>query len=237
MNKIIALWSHPRAVSTAFLRMIMQRGDFHVIHEPFSYLQMQKAFLVEGTRIETHSQLVDHILKRAEAQSIFFKDTTDYHHGALLEDSGFLGRLVNTFIIRDPHKAISSHYAINPRVTLAEIGYEHQFEIFSRVREITGRTPVVIDADDLIRDPVGMAMAYCERVQIPFIAEALSWESGARKEWAPTSAWHLDVSNSTRIEKVEKHYEVTVDNHEELARYYRHHLPFYQQMHAPRLTT
>lgn len=35
MNKILALWAHPRARSTAFARMMLERGDFLVIDEPF----------------------------------------------------------------------------------------------------------------------------------------------------------------------------------------------------------
>ena len=32
------LWSAPRARSTAFFRMMIERGDFTGVHEPFSYL-------------------------------------------------------------------------------------------------------------------------------------------------------------------------------------------------------
>lgn len=38
MNRIVALWTHPRSVSTAFERVMMERGDFKILHEPFSYL-------------------------------------------------------------------------------------------------------------------------------------------------------------------------------------------------------
>ena len=32
------LWSAPRSRSTAFFRMMIERGDFTGVHEPFSYL-------------------------------------------------------------------------------------------------------------------------------------------------------------------------------------------------------
>ena len=38
MNTIVALWTYPRTISTAFERVMMERGDFEVLHEPFSYL-------------------------------------------------------------------------------------------------------------------------------------------------------------------------------------------------------
>ena len=35
--KILALWCHPRSVSTAFERVMRERGDLGVLHEPFMY--------------------------------------------------------------------------------------------------------------------------------------------------------------------------------------------------------
>lgn len=35
---LLMLWSAPRSRSTAFFRMMAERGDFTVVHEPFSYL-------------------------------------------------------------------------------------------------------------------------------------------------------------------------------------------------------
>ena len=35
-HKPIALWSVPRSLSTAFERVFVERGDFEVLHEPFS---------------------------------------------------------------------------------------------------------------------------------------------------------------------------------------------------------
>ena len=37
MNKIVPLWSVPRSISTGFERMMFERGDFKVIHEPYGY--------------------------------------------------------------------------------------------------------------------------------------------------------------------------------------------------------
>jgi hypothetical protein len=36
----LMLWRVPRSRSTAFFRMMAERGDFTVVHEPFSYLVM-----------------------------------------------------------------------------------------------------------------------------------------------------------------------------------------------------
>ncbi|MCP4179026.1 MAG: hypothetical protein GY756_14800 [bacterium] len=38
MNKIIALWTHPRTLSTAFSMLMKQRGDLNIIVEPFKFM-------------------------------------------------------------------------------------------------------------------------------------------------------------------------------------------------------
>lgn len=35
---LLALWAHPRSLSTVFGRVMIERGDLLVLHEPFSYL-------------------------------------------------------------------------------------------------------------------------------------------------------------------------------------------------------
>lgn len=240
MHKIIALWSHPRAISTAFLRMIMERGDFHVIYEPFCNLQaLQRLELtdLEGKLviIESPKALIEYIFDCARTKPVFFKDTCEYRYMDVLDNPNFLSEIINTFIIRHPHKAIPSHYAVNPKVTLDEIGYEYQFEIFTKARELGERHPVVFAGEDLIAQPSQIVEAYCTAVDIPFIEEALSWQSGERQEWARTKNWHLDINNTKEIVKLEKNYPVNVDNNPDLQRYYDYHLPFYNEMYDFRL--
>ncbi|MEM9924256.1 MAG: sulfotransferase family protein [Cyanobacteria bacterium P01_D01_bin.50] len=240
MYKIIALWSHPRAISTAFLRMIMERGDFHVIYEPFCNFQaLQRLELTdpEGKLvvIESPEALIEYIFYCAQIKPVFFKDTCEYRYIELLENPQFLSQIINTFIIRHPRKAIPSHYAVNPKVTLDEIGYEYQFEIFTKTRELGERQPVVFAGEDLIAQPSQVVQAYCNAVDIPFIAEALSWESGERQEWERTKKWHIDINKTKKIVNLEKSYSVNVDNNPELHRYYNYHLRFYNEMYGFRL--
>ena len=38
MNRMVALWAHPRSRSTVLERVFIERGDFEVFHEPFSHM-------------------------------------------------------------------------------------------------------------------------------------------------------------------------------------------------------
>ena len=40
MDRVIWLWAHPRSRSTAVLRMMLERGDVTVVHEPLVTLQV-----------------------------------------------------------------------------------------------------------------------------------------------------------------------------------------------------
>lgn len=77
-------------------------------------------------------------------------------------DERFLDRLTNTFLIRDPPKAIASYYAMNSKVTADEIGLEQLALVFEQVTTLTGNRPIVVNADDLENDPDVTINAYCQ---------------------------------------------------------------------------
>ena len=235
MTKVIGLWSPPRALSTAFVRMMIERGDVIVVHEPFSNLEAVGEFAVGERTARSYDELVDALFDAAQDRPVFFKDTTEYRYAALLDDRRILHDAVNTFLVRDPRRSIPSHYAINPNVTLEEIGFGHLVEIFDAVRETTGRVPLVMDAQDLVARPHELVEAYCGAVGLPFLPDALTWQPGERPEWARTDHWHRDVDASTGFAERPKEYAVNCDNDERLAGYLRHHAPIYERLRELRL--
>ena len=142
MPRIIALWTHPRSISTAFERVMMERKDLNILHEPFSYL-----YYVNNSGASIDQQFVDpdhptdfagicrHIVNAAGAGPVFFKDMCAHCHEPLVKDAAFLNRVTHTFLIRDPAKAIASYYAMNPAVTLEEIGLAQLCHVFETVKK------------------------------------------------------------------------------------------------------
>jgi len=184
MNPILAFWVHPRSISTGFERIFIERGDFKVLHEPFSPL-----YYVHERRVDCPGQHIDPkapmsypdikkwILSEAQKASVFFKDMCYHPFDHVIEDMELLHRMTNTFLIREPEKTILSHWVVNPSVTSEEIGIELEYRMFAKIKEITGKTPVLIDADELEDDPQGVTAAYCGAVGIPFLPEAMSWQA------------------------------------------------------------
>jgi hypothetical protein len=236
-HRIVALWSMPRSRSTAFFRMMTERGDFTVLHEPFSYLAEFGSTEVAGRAVRTEPELIGAIRDLARGAPLFFKDTTDERYPGLLADCAFLAeQATHTFLIRHPAETIPSYYALNPRVRQSQIGAEHLHEIYQQVWRLTGAPPLVVDAADLVSQPAGVVRAYCARLSIPYLPDALSWSAGARAEWQPSARWHADASASTGLgTNGTRRYGIDVAAHPVLGRYLDHQLPFYLALREHRL--
>ncbi|GLY24761.1 hypothetical protein [Micromonospora sp. NBRC 101691] len=232
---LIAMWAHPRAISTAFLRMMIARGDVTVVHEPLvTLVDTGRVELpaADGGRVTVTSpaEVTAHLLDLGRDRPVFVKDTLEYRYGHLFDAPERIADVTHTFLVRHPARTISSHHAIKPTVACHEIGYEHQWDLFELVRTTARRPPVVLSAEALLRDPARVVAAWCAAVDLPYRPEALTWDPGDRAEWARTRIWHLDVERTSGFRPVAKDFPVTVENDATLRAYYDHHLPFYQRL-------
>lgn len=231
--RILALWSAPRCRSTAFFRMMLERGDFQAIHEPFSNLAEFGAASLAGATVSGEPAVLARLRELAEAAPVFFKDTTDEHYPAVLADTAFLAEdAIHTFLIRSPRETIASYFQLNPEVQAEQIGFEHQWEIFEAVRSATGRTPFVMDAEQLLLDPEVVVAAFCEAVGIDFRPAALSWQPGHRAEWGPSQRWHEEVSRTSGFGAVGQSSDAAalIDGDDRLAAILDYQQPFYQRL-------
>lgn len=242
MQPVVALWTYPRTVSTAFERVMMERGDFNVLHEPFSYLYYvhEKNGTIDQEFIDpnhpaTYKGIREMILDESKKKPIFFKDMAAHCYEDLVDDSAYINSVTNTFLIRDPAKTIASYFALNPDVSRSEIGCEQLCRLYRIVEESTGRTPIIVDADDLEDDPTAIMTAYCDRLGIPFLPHSLTWSPKSPEKWKIWEKWHKDAARSTGIVKNLEVFEHTIENNAHLGSYYEYHLPFYQEMHCERI--
>lgn len=229
---MLAMWSAPRCRSTAFARMMAERGDRVVVHEPFSRV-VDFGEVAVGDRVARNERDVLAALRAIAAeQPVFFKDTTDFRYPAVLADEDFLAAATHTFIVRDPAEAIASHHALNPNLNRDEIGFARLHEIFTAVQDATGATPVVIDSDDLLDRPAETVRMYCSSVGIPFLPDALSWEPGMRPEWRTTSRWHKSTSETSGFTRRASGGAEAVAADPMLRAYRDYHLPYYEKLRA-----
>ena len=127
----------------------------------------------------------------------FFKNMAHHLRGL---DRGFLGRVTNALLIRDPRGMLPSLAKQLPSPTLRDTGLPEQIEILDCMLR-GGTEPVVLDAKELLLDPPGVLRSACERLGIPFDEAMLSWPAGPKQEdgiWA--KHWYENVHASTDFE-------------------------------------
>ena len=108
--------------------------------------------------------------------------------------------------------------------------------MFEIAKEITGKIPVVIDSDDLVKKPQATVQAYCNAIGIPFIEEALEWKSKPQPEinqWE--GGWHNYVLSSQGFKERTKKDYVKIEDSEHLKQAYDFCLPYYQKLYENRL--
>jgi hypothetical protein len=243
---VFALWSAPRARSTAFFRSMLERGDLLALHEPLEGLVYFGATDVAGRTFTSLPSVLAWLLEQGDARNVFLKETTDRR--VLQEVSAnhrFLAEVRHAFLIRRPEEIAASAHAVIASIKeqdpqyhdlgIEGIGLRALHGLYVAVRDAGGHRPVVIESHDLATRPEATMAAFCATVGLPFIPEALTWEAGERPEWQRSARWHAAVSRSSRFEPSERRYTHTVETSDELARFAAYHLPFYEELRAQRL--
>lgn len=111
---------------------------------------------------------------------------------------GWLGQLLNCFLIREPRAMLASFAKVVPNPTIEDTGLPQQVELFEQLRDRQGAPPPVIDARDVLLDPRRTLSALCLRAGIEFQESMLSWPPGRRATdgiWA--EHWYAEVERST----------------------------------------
>ena len=120
------------------------------------------------------------------------------HHMLKGWDRSWINGLTNAFLIRSPERVLASYAKKWSDVTLRDIGFVEQAEIFDMVADAIGVAPPVIDADDVLADPRGTLGRLCVACGISFDTRMLSWPRGPKPfdgVWAPhwyNAVWESD---------------------------------------------
>jgi Sulfotransferase domain len=234
----IAMWSGPRNTSTAMMRAWGNRSDTAVTDEPFYgyYLKQTGADHPGAAEViaamETDWQKIVAELTGSvpDGEKISYQKQMTHH---LLPEVSrdWLMQMTNCFLIRDPAKVIVSYLKKNGQPRLEDLGFVQQLEIFDFVRK--RQAAIVIDADDVLRNPERMLRSLCQAIGVEFQTAMLSWPAGRRKTdgvWA--KYWYAEVERSTSFAPYHER-EVTVPKH--LREVHERCRDCYDRLHAHRL--
>ncbi len=203
--KIHALWCHPRSMSTAVERIMRERGDLEVLHEPFMYhyylggdREKFTDFAPEADHPTSYEGIRAMIRERAEAAPVFFKDMGYYVHETLGHDPGFAGEMSHAFLIRDPREAVISYAKRQPDFTAEEVGIEAQWQLYAALRGM-GLAPTILFSEDIRRNPGAEMARYWAEVGLADATHALSWDASVPEGWKSVETWHRKVLETTAI--------------------------------------
>jgi hypothetical protein len=210
-HPIYFLLTHPRSTGTAFEKIMRTHGDTEVVHQPFlepfllKWLPADNPYLKNIPLDLTYNGIKNKLFQLAEKKSLFFKEqgyiVLDYFkaHPDFYQNP----QVRFAFLIRDPAKSIISCYRKMPSIDntgIGLIGHKELWELFNMIQEFTGKPPLVIDSDDLLKTPLPILNKLGETWGMTFTEKDLHWEKGYVDEWLHIDGnWYIEVSNSIEL--------------------------------------
>ena len=199
------MWSGPRNLSTTMMRSFSSRADCACIDEPFYAPWLKTTGAIHPMRDEilaAHPFDADQVIANL-AHGIhknrplqYEKHMTHHLHPSYARD--WFGDVIHAFLIRHPARVLASYAAKMDTVSLEAIGFPQQAEIFDHVATLYGKTPIVIDSDDILRDPSAMVQKLCMALDISFDPAMLTWPAGVHSaDGAWATHWYGAVWQST----------------------------------------
>jgi len=114
-----------------------------------------------------------------------------------------------------------------------QVGFPEQRKLFDRIAQKYGKAPPVINSDDMLENPRKIVALWCEAVGLPFMADALSWEPGARDEvsWWDGGSFHANLRNSDGLKPQKRTQYIDIEAApDRVKEVYDRMLPHYQHM-------
>ncbi|CAG8811356.1 31676_t:CDS:2, partial [Racocetra persica] len=169
------------SLSTVFERPFLQRPqEFYIIHEPIN--------LISCAYVTKNFDFLNQIPLPKPTDPITF-----VHH--------FSPTL---------NKILAPHYYNDDKTHFCEGSFwlkESRF-LYDLIKNITEEEIVLVDADDLLREPEKILRKYCEMVNVEFKKEILKWKEERSNIWdlkllGPNIdyLWHKNIMQSTGFDK------------------------------------
>ena len=201
----IAMWSGPRNMSTTMMRSFGARADTSCIDEPFYAAYLTAANLIHPMQDEILSSQSADPVRVAKDLSAGPCDTPiQYqkqmtHHFLESFPTDWLRDIDHHIcLIRHPARVIASYARKMEMTSIEAMGFPQQKRILETVTSLTGKQPIIVDSDDILRSPKNMMKTLCTTLNISWTPDMLNWSSGPKPEdgaWAPH--WYDAVNQST----------------------------------------
>ncbi len=192
-NKVIFLLSTPRTLSTAFVRMMVNRDDFIAYSEPAMAMYFKRHhpevdFKFTSSAIWSFSQMQKNFERDRSKKHLFIKEFGSRLWPLFEENSAYFEDpdCYFVFLIRSPHKVAISLYIGLKKMSDGKIDeanltdlvmHEELWGIYKKIKQRVKNSPILIFSDDLSNHPIKTVQAFCEKTGIKFLEKHLVWNT------------------------------------------------------------
>jgi hypothetical protein len=226
-TKHIAMWTAPRSRSTLIARAFEQLEECWLIDEPFyppyalthDFGEPQREAVLELCDTNYQNVIRKITGELPKDKSFSFQKHISKHS---LPKFGreWLPNLNNIFLIRNPKEIIISYQKIlekifgkERKINQHDVGIHYLYKLFKEVEAMLGKTPLVIDSTDLMKNPARSLKLLCNHhLGVTFSEKMLTWEmelkdsnlfyTGNLSPYA--GVWYSQVSNSQGFKPYEE---------------------------------
>ena len=200
----LAVWSGPRNISTALMYSFANRSDFDAVDEPFYASYLYFTGLNHPMRQEVLSsqptnprEVIQTLTDESDLGSLsqYQKHMTQHMIAEIPRE--WMLDVTNIFLLRHPARVVVSFAKKYPNLTVNDIGFSQQVELFRYLKE-AGQNPLVLNSEDLIQNPETKLRQLCDGLEIEFQPGMLSWPKGGMScdgVWA--RHWYGSVHSSS----------------------------------------
>ena len=214
----IACWSGPRNISSALMRSWSSRDDTFVTDEPFYayYLkETQKKHPMREKIINQYpsdyNEIVNYLINDVPSQKNIWYQKHMAHHLIDLSNIDWIKEFKNCILLRHPREVINSFTAKNNLNNVWELGYPQQLEIAKFLKK-SNQSFMIIDSEDLLKNPKKILFDWCQRINIKFDESMLHWEKGSHPNdgiWG--QHWYNNLIETTGFQEYQK-IDISIEN-------------------------
>ena len=208
-NSIHIIASHPRSVSTAFLRIFQQRQDVLTLNEIFTRVHyVAKLGLEHEETKDWHRDLPYEcttlkawLIDQQKFKDLVIKDMAFGIAHCLSQDPQYFVGMNATFIflIRHPNEALPSLLKIEPDADAELAGYSSLERLYEYVEKNQIPHKLVLSAS-LLADPENTYEQACRFFNLSFSADHLVFKTAVLEEWKGINfRWYKTVVESKTI--------------------------------------
>lgn len=254
--KIIIMLTNPRSISSAFEKTMISRGDHTVIDEPWVASHMlyngdEKLFQQlppeDIVNAKNYQEVKRLIYRYAEKKPVFVKDMIWPIANEILSDDTFLSdpQVTLAILIRNPAQSLESCYEkgselISAKETLEFLGeiyrYDALYNLAEKYHRLRGQWPIIVEAEEVCKKPEAALKTFCQKANISYMPEMLTWQEGMPEQWKHLANWHLDAAKSShffvpsRAEEQTRFSKVPESHRPIMEEVYQHQNTFYEAL-------